>query len=167
MAGYANLTLRDESNETSTVSFTLGNITAVSIAGTLAAWGPFRDALAALSLGEVAKEQMTVFNTVLSNDLPSDPYAQRELKWLVQYEDSQAFFDAPVNAIPNEGYLRRHTFAIPIANLYADRKVPNEDKANFDSDFWIDFKAAAEGLLRSPSGGTITILSAELVGRDT
>lgn len=163
MAGYGNFSFLDHDGERSTTSFYTGNITAVSLPDTLTEFGALRTAIDGIIVGTIATETLKVFETKLSNDLPADPTAQRESKWLVVYEDSLPFFDDPVNAIPNEGYKKVFTFEIPTADL--SLLLPNTDKMDISAGAGADFKTAFEAIARSPYGGNVTVLEVRHVGR--
>lgn len=77
-------TFRDATEEVSTVTMYADEITAVSLPGLLTAIGAMTTALEGITLGELAKQTWGE-QTVVSNDVPSDPSAQRESKLLVQY----------------------------------------------------------------------------------
>lgn len=165
MAGYGSFTLLDHNREQSTMSFYTGNITAVSLPGTLTDFGALRTAIEGITLGVVSKESLKVFDTPLANDPPADQNAQRERKWLVVYEDSLPFFDAPVNAIPNEGYRKRFTCEIGTADI-AGRLIPNTDRADLTNTGIASFVTAFENIARSPYGGTVNVLEIRAVGRN-
>jgi hypothetical protein len=111
------------------------------------------------------KENLQVFSTILSQTPPTNEFAQRETKWLVKYHDSQPFFDPPDDAIPNEGYLKPFDFEIAAADL--SLLDNNSDFLPFTVTQAGALKSAAEAMLRSPYGGTITVDSIQQVGRNT
>lgn len=165
MAGYGSFSFLDHNGERSNMQFYTGNITAASLPGTLTQWGALRTAIEGIILGAVSQEELSVFRTKLSNTLPTDENAQRERKWLVVYEDNQAFFDPPTNAIPNEGYKKVFTFEIPTANLVG-QLLPNSDQADLTTTEMAAFASAFEAIARSPYGGTTNILKLVAVGRN-
>jgi len=79
------LTFRDATGETSTVSAYFDEITAVSLPGLLTQLGAFANATIAVTLGVLAKNRWGE-DSVVSNAVPTDPAAQREMKLLVQYQ---------------------------------------------------------------------------------
>lgn len=166
MAGFGGFTLIDHSNEETRTSFYTGNITAASLPGTLTQFGALRTAIEGITLGVVAKESLKVFDTTLANVPPSDENAQRERKWVVSYEDSLAFFDDPVNAIPNAGYRKKFTLEIGTADLVG-RLLPNSDQADMTDPQIVAFVTAFEAIARSPYGGTVNVLGLTAVGRNT
>jgi hypothetical protein len=165
MAGFASFTLLDHNGERSTTSFYTGNITALSLPGTLTQFGALRTAVEGITLGTVAQETLKVFDTKLSNTRPSDQNAQRERKWLVVYEDVTPFFDDPTNLIPNEGYRKVFTFEIATADI-ATRLQPNTDEADLLNPQISAFVTAFEAIARSPYGGTPNVMKLIAVGRN-
>lgn len=152
MATQNNIQITDYSNEKS--SFGVTSITAN--AGNLAAQQTAAAALVAavvdLTIGEVTKQSMNL--VILDTPaIPTSPYAQRELKWLVQYV----------------GDSSGKIFSIEIAAPdITDNVVPNSDQADLTSDDWVAFVTAFEAYGRSPDNGTetVTVLGARLVGRN-
>ncbi len=163
MAGYGGFSFLDYDGERSNTSFYTGNITAVSLPGTLTQFGALRTAIDGIILGTIATETLKVFDTKLSNDLPTNQNAQRESKWLVVYEDNQPFFDPGVDSIPNEGFRKVFTFEIPTADLTL--LIPNTDKMDISAGAGAAFVTAFEAIARSPYGGTTNVLEIRHVGR--
>lgn len=148
------------------MSLNTGEVTAVSLPGLLTEVGALRSAIEGITLGVVASESLTVFDTQLSSTPPSDPHAQVERAWLVRYTDNQQFFDPPINAIPNEGYQQVFTVTIPTADIAAaGRLVPGTDLANLTEAGMAAFVSAFETTARSPYGGTVNVLEIRHVGR--
>jgi len=144
--------ITDYSNEKS--SFGVTSITAT--AGNLAAQQTAAAALAAavddLTIGELTKQQMAL--VILDTPaIPTDPYAQREMKWLVQYigDASGKIFQTEIAAPDLTG-----------------NTVPNSDVADLTSTDWAAFVTAFESFVRSPDNGTetVTVLRADVVGRN-
>lgn len=152
MATQNNITINDYSNEKS--SFGVTSVTAN--AGNLAAQQTLAAALVAatedLTIGEVVK-QTQVLVILDSPAIPTSPYAQRELKWLVSYI----------------GDSSGKTFSVEIAAPdITDNVVPNSDVADLTSTDWAAFVTAFEAYVRSPDNGTetVTVVGARLVGRN-
>lgn len=76
---------RDSTGETSTTSVFFDEITAVSLPGLLTDLGAYATATDNITLGTRARESWGE-QTVVSNAVPSNPAAQREMKLLVQYQ---------------------------------------------------------------------------------
>jgi hypothetical protein len=132
-----------------------GIVTALTLPALLTQVGALRTATQDLIRGVIANEQQDVFNTILSQALPSDQDAQRGNKWLVSYHDNTQFFDPPVNAIPNDAYLRKFRVMIPTADnsLLTD----NENDLDITAGVGLAFKTAFEAVAKSPAGGSVVI----------
>lgn len=164
MAGFGGFTIVDYTRETSRTSFNTGNITAVSLPATLTQFGALRGAIENIILGVVKQEYLQVFNTRLSNVLPGDINAQVERKWLVTYEDNQAFFDAPANLIPNAAFGKVYSFEIGTADLAAVTFQGTTDEVDIAVGAAATFVTAFEAIARSPYGGTVRVLEMTHVG---
>ncbi len=149
------LSLRDWDKKIGTVEVNTGLVTALTLPALLTQIGALRTAIDNITIGVVANEKQEVFNTILSQALPTDPNAQRGNKWLVSYHDNTQFFDAPVNAIPNDAYLRKFRVMIPTADnsLLAD----NETLLDLTVNPGLAFKTAFEAMAKSPAGGSVVI----------
>lgn len=157
----------DYSREKSSISFATADITAGTLPGVLTEIGAFRAALEGITLGVVSDERLLVFDTNLSNTPPASALAQVESCWLVRYEDNQAFFDAPTNTIPNEGFGKVFTMTVPTAEIAtATRLVANSDQANLAEAGMAAFVTAFENSVHSPYGGTVNVLDIHHVGRN-
>jgi hypothetical protein len=167
MPGLLGFSMLDYSREKSSFSIITGDVTAVSLPGLLTEIGALRAAVDGITLGTVADESLRAFATNLSNTPPASPLAQVESAWLVTYEDSLAFFDDPVNAIPNEGFGKLFTLTIPTADIAAaGRLAPNSDEAVLTEAGIAAFITAFEATARSPYGGTVNVVSIRFVGRN-
>jgi len=152
VATQNNITINDYSNEKS--SFGVTSITAN--AGNLAAQQTLAAALIGavedLTIGEVVKQTMSL--VILDTPaIPTSPYAQRELKWLVSYV----------------GDSSGKTFQVEIAAPdITDNVAPNTDIADLSSADWAAFVTAFEDYVRSPDNGTetVTVTKAQVVGRN-
>lgn len=167
MPGRLGFTLIDYSREKASFSIATGEVTAVSLPGLLTEVGALRTAVDGITLGNISDESLSVFNTNLSNTPAASRWAQVENSWLVTYEDSLAFFDDPVNAIPNEGYGRLFTVTIPTADVdVATRLQVNSDHANLAEAGMAAFVTQFETTARSPYGGTVNVVDIMYVGRN-
>lgn len=166
MPGRLSFSLLDYSGERGRTSIATGEVTAVSLPGLLTEVGALRSAIDGITLGTVASESLSVFDTALSSIPPTDPHAQVERAWLVRYVDNLPFFDDPVNAIPNEGFQQIFTVTIPTADIAAaNRLVAGTDMASLAETGMAAFVTAFENTARSPYGGTVEILEIRHVGR--
>jgi len=153
-------TEKDFSGEPSSVTIFNGPVTALTIAGYLTAIGTGRSVISAITRGTMHKEMWVGDNTVLSNVLPTDPNAQRELGWYVTYEGDTSH--------------KKFHITLPCADpsLVDGDDVgillPGTDIANLENEDMAAFVTWFNGFARSPDNDTesITILSVELVGRN-
>ncbi len=153
MTHTTGFSFRDYSRETSGVTFHIQPITVGTIAGVVSFVGVLRADLEALTLGVVAKERIVMDDTVLSQAAPTDEGAQRELKWLVEYE---GVTDHKI-----------YNWEIPTADPAL--VVPGTDIADFTQAAWVDFITDVEfANVRTPGSDTqaVNILGARLVGRN-
>lgn len=157
------VTIKDYDGAPGITSINTGAVTAVSLPGLLTQIGNLRTAIAALSIGVVSDERQEVFNTILSQTLPTNEYAQRGSKWLVHYHDNTQFFDAPLNAIPNAGYLKPFEVSISAAKL--ELLEDNQTFLPLDQAQAAPFVTAFEAMARSPYGGAVVVDSIEYVPR--
>lgn len=142
----------DYSNEKSGVSVSSADIDAASFAAQQTAAAALSVALAVLSIGSLTKRTMT--DVLLDDpDIPTNVYAQRELKWLVSYQGDTS------------GKL--FSLEIPCAALTGN-VVAGTDLADITSTPWVNFIAAFEAFGRSPDNltETVTFRSAHVVGRN-
>ena len=152
MSTINNITINDYSNEKS--SFGVTSVTAN--AGNLAAQQTLAAALVGatedLTIGEVVKQTMNL--VILDTPAtPTSPFAQRELKWLVQYQ----------------GDVSGKIFSVEIAAPdVTDNVAPNTDIADLASTDWAAWVTAFEAYAKSPDNGTeaVTVIGARLVGRN-
>jgi hypothetical protein len=155
MGAVGNFTLRDWSNEKSTMRFYGGDITAVSLPGFLTEFGTLRGAVEGITLGIVANERWIGDDTELSPNLPALPAAQREKKWLVTYVGA------------NGG---TYQLEIPTADdSQADILLPSSDLADLvNNTAMAAFVAAFEQIARTPVDDTetVTVQSIRFIGRN-
>ena len=152
---HYSLTLRDWEGSLGDTQVNTGAVTAISLPALLTQIGALRSAIEAITIGVAAQESQTVFDTILSQDMPTSEFAQRGNKWLVSYHDNTQFFDPPLNAIPNEGFLRKYRVMIPTADnsLLED----GEKRLDLTTGVGATFKAAFEAIARSPAGGVVVV----------
>jgi len=152
MATQNTFQITDYSNEKSSFGVTSvtgnsGNLTAQE--GLAAA---LHDAVANLSIGVVSKQVFAIL-LIDAPGVATNPYAQREMKWLVTYQGNTS------------GKLFQLEIAAPDVT---DNVVVNSDVANLASTDWAAFKTAFEAYAKSPDNGTeaVTVIKATLVGRN-
>lgn len=145
-------TITDASQENSSFGFSSSTLTAGNIAGQTSALATLKTATDNLTIGHVAKQQVA---QILVSDpgVPTDPYAQRELKWLVTYQ------------AVTSGH--NFTLEIPAPNL-TDNIVAGSDLADLTSDDWTAWVSAFVSVAKAPDDLTdsVIVLGARLVGRN-
>lgn len=152
MATQNPIQITDYSNEKSSFSVTSITANAGNLAAQQTAAAALVGAVEDLTIGEVTKQAMNLI-ILDSPAIPSSPFAQRELKWLVQYI----------------GDSSGKIFSIEIAcPSITDNVVPNTDIADLASTDWAAFVTAFEAFARSPDNGTetVTVVGAKVVGRN-
>lgn len=152
MATQNNITINDYSNEKSSFGVTSITINAGNLAAQQTLAAALVGAVEDLTIGEVVKQTQ---NLIILNSpaIPTNPYAQREMKWLVSYV----------------GDASGKTFQVEIAAPdITDNVVPNSDVADLTSTDWAAFVTAFEAYVRSPDDDaeTVTVVGARLVGRN-
>lgn len=150
---YSIWKLKDFSREDSSVKMYNGAITPVSLPGFLTEFGQMRTAIDDITLGTVVEETWVGDKTDISNIAPTNVFAQREMKWLVTYED-----DVSKNV---------HYLTIPTADP-TGRLIAGTDKANLAEAAMAAFVTRFNSFARSPESdqNTVTLLDVELVGRN-
>jgi len=147
-----NFTIRDYSNELSNFGVTSIEGTAANLTAQLALQTALSSAVENLSIGHLDKYTYTI-EGLNSPITPSNPYAQREMKWLVTYRGATS------------GKLFSLEIAAPNVT---DNLVENTDIADPTSDDWVAFIGAFEDYAVSPDNGTeaVEFVGARLVGRN-
>jgi len=146
------MTVTDASQENSSFGFESAALTAGNIAAQATAAGTLEAATEALTIGNISKNQVA---QILLDDpgVPSNPYAQRELKWLVQYQ------------AVTSGKL--YSLEIPAPDL-TDNLVPGTDVADLTSTDWAAWVTAFVSYAKPADDLTdaVVVLGARLVGRN-
>jgi len=146
------MTVTDASQENSSFGFESAALTAGNIAAQATAAGTLEAATEALTIGNISKNQVA---QILLDDpgVPSNPYAQRELKWLVSYQ------------AVTSGKL--YSLEIPAPDL-TDNLVPGTDVADLTSTDWDAWVTAFVAYAKPADDLTdaVIVLGARLVGRN-
>lgn len=141
----------DYSDEKSTLHFNLTALTAGNFVAQNALIVDIGLAIADLTLGAFAGFRTTSAFDSSNPTPPTDPYAQRELKWLVNYRDTTT------------GNL--YSMEIPAADLTSNL-LAGTDKADLASTDWAAFVTAFEAGAKSPVGNAVEVVDAFVVGRN-
>lgn len=127
-------------------------VTAANFDAQMTAWQAVWLDLSALALGRPVTTGFTQ-QTRLSNEPADDTEAQRELKWLIRYQDAVTY--------------KLYTFELGCADtVKAGLLLANTDKADMDSPEWTELKTTFEAFALSPAGNAVELLGATLVGRN-
>ena len=165
MARYS-IGLLDRSGERSGITVNIGTVTAGTLPGQLTSTGALQAATAALSLATLERVSMSVFDNVVSSDLPASPWANRELKLKFTYKDTEQYFDAPTNSIENEGFGKIFRVEVPAPDLDNITFLGNTDMVDLqDGGIVQAWVTAFEAIALSPYNGTVEVIGAEIVGR--
>lgn len=167
MPGRLGFQVVDYSNEKKSFSLATGEVTSGTLPGLLTEVGTLRAAIEAITLGNMAKESLSVFDTNLNAIPPTSQAAQVEKVWIVTYRDVTQFFDSPVNAIPNEGYGRLYTMSIPTADEVNIPLLTESDLADLTETAMAAFVTAFENTARSPAGGEVEVRTVRFGGRNS
>jgi len=141
---------RDYDKEISTFRVNSALLTAGNIVAQTSAASALLTALAGITIGIIAKNTLTAYDTTLSNVIPTNPIAQRESKWLVRSEDNVTH-----KIFRNE---------IPTADLTL--LTGNQEYiTDFTPTALADFKTAWEAFVLSEDGNACTLRSLQAVGK--
>jgi hypothetical protein len=154
MPSIGRFTFADYSDEKSTVEFTYDQATAANFDAIVGHISGALNALEDLTLGNVNKTTFVAQVNDVDLGPAGTPSAQRELKWLLEFQDSVT-----------GGRFQRE---VPTADIVtAGLLIPNSDVADLTATEWVALKTALDGNIRSnTTGNTATLTGARLVGRN-
>lgn len=145
-------TITDYSQENSTFGFPSATLTAGNIVAQTGLAAALLAATDDLTIGNIARQQVA---QIQHDDpgVPTDPFAQRELKWLVTYQ-----------AVTSGA---KYTLEIPAPSL-TDNLVPGSDVADITSDDWAAWITAFVAYAKPADdlADSVIVLGARLVGRN-
>lgn len=148
----SSIQITDYSQEVSSFGVNSAVLTAGNIVAQTTAAEALSTATDALTIGRITKQTIT---QIIVDDagVPTNPYAQRELKWLVTYQ-----------AITSG---KKFQVEIAAPDL-TDNTVPNSDVADLTSTDWAAWVTAFVGFAKSPDDVTdsVIVLGARVVGRN-
>lgn len=148
------MSIRDYSKELSRFTTFYTGITAANIGDILSQWGTLKTATGNIILGEIASEQLVLDNTKISAAVPSSPFAQRELKILVNYVGNTS--------------QKPFSVEIPTPDLAALTLNNTDEVVLADGGVMAAWVTAFETLAKSPDSDTetVTVTSAFVKGRN-
>lgn len=148
MPGKLNLTYVDYSGEASTVGVHFPTLTAGNFAAQAGLMDDLVAAVSGVSIANLQKDARFAAETKFAVGDATNPFAQRELKWLVRCRDTNG---NPVS------------FEIPAADL--SLLATNTDKLDITTTEGAALVAAVEAGARSNDGEALTFVEAVVVGR--
>ncbi len=153
MAGEVTYVFRDFSDEASSSSLQSRQATAANFDAITGELDTLQTAIVDLSTGVLQRRLWNAQITEVASTLPTDPYAQRERKWLVKLVDTAG---------------NPATMEIPCADLDDPTILAaGTDQANMAHADWVAFAAAIDTIFQHRSSGlALTVVSAVLVGRN-
>lgn len=149
--GQYGLSFLDYSRETSHQLLRTGPVNAASIAGLETQLAAYLAAAQALSLCTVTAERFTAYDNFVSRTPPTNTLAQRENKWLIEFEDTTTHV------------LYKSEF--PGADL--SKLEANSDYADLTDTDVAAFVTAFNSFVQSPTGHSVAVRSMKFVGRNT
>lgn len=150
MAQKVAFTYKDFNDESSTVGFTHGDMTAASFDADHTLISNLSAALGALTLCTQSKKTIVSDELLTGIAQPVDPYAQRESKWLVRYKDTST----------------QKTYSLEIPGADLTLLVAGDDRMDPANAAYIAFETAFEAYHRSPAGNPVSLLEIVHVGRN-
>lgn len=166
MASRAALQQNDFDGDSTVVGFATDEITDTNIVSVSTAFGAFRAAVEAVTLGVSIQSGLTIESQFASSKTKAaNSGAKRGNKWLVTFEDNQQWLDAPTNTIPNPNY--RETFQITIGCADLSLRTNNSEIVYAPTGTWdaafVDLASKCENIVRSKFGTTGTVVEIRAV----
>lgn len=149
----SNITITDFSQENTSFGITAAALTAGNIVAQTSAAAALATATQNLIVGSLVKQTIVQVLTD-TPDVPTNPFAQRELKWLVDYQ-----------AVTSG---KKFQIEIGTPDLGNDNIIPGTDVADITSTAWDAWITAFVAYAKSPDDITdsVIVLGARLVGRN-
>lgn len=144
--------IRDATDEYSAVALNIPDVDETSWVATDTAIGTIQAAIAAMTVGNIAKKQLTAYVTPVDDTTPANPFAQRELGLRMFCQETVAPF-------------KKFHFTVPCPDLTVIN-VGSNDEVDVNSVTVVNALATAiEGFAKSPDGRDFEVYRAKLVGR--
>ena len=150
---YGVFTQLDFSQEKSGTKIYAVEVTAANFDAFNTEFDQMRNAIAGICSGTMSDYMWVGENVNLSNTQPTNVYAQREIKWKVNYVDNVT--------------QSKHFVTLPCADPTA-RLIAGTDLADLTQTQMASFKTRFESFAKSPDNAAngVTIISIQLVGRN-
>jgi len=147
--------IRDFSDEYSTVRIPIADFAAdgSDYQARMTQVGSLQAAIAAVTAGTIAPRTVPAERGIVNDTRPASPFAQRELKWLIQYQDDVSG--------------KHYTLSIPAPalELMSDGGDDVADIVGITA--WSTLVTWLEANMTSPEGNSITVNRVSVVGRNT
>lgn len=151
MASQYNITIRDRSDEYSGFSIPVTDIDETNWVTELAQHAAIRAAVAGLTIGNIAREQLVAYNNAVDDTRPTNPYAQRELGLRLFYQDTTT---------QKKGYI-----TIPCPDLSVV-ETPGSDEVDLAGVTAVNtLVGLLETSMKSPAGNPVEFYRGVIVGR--
>lgn len=151
MPSQVNFTIRDFSDELSSVGFNIDDIDETSWVATNTQIAALQTALAALTTGTIARRTVVASNEAINDVRPINPYAQRELGLRLFYQDTVS--------------QKRYHLTIPAPDLVLVGSG-GTDEVDLSGVAVVNAVVnALEPFMRSPEGNAVNFYRGVIVGR--
>ena len=151
MASQVNFTIRDFSDELSGVQFNIDDVDETSWVATQTQIAAVQSALAALTIGTIARRSLVAENVAVNDVRPVNPFAQRETGLRLFYQDTN-----------NQ---KRYHLTIPCPDLLLVGSGGTDDVDLSGVSVVNAIVNALEIFMRSPDGGPVNFYRGTIVGR--
>lgn len=152
MASQVSFTIRDHTDEYSSVQLNIPDVDETTWVATEASILAVQTAIAALTTGNIARRTLVASVVAIADTTPANPYAQRELGLRLFAQETSAPF-------------KKFHFTVPCPDLTVINVGP-KDEVDVNSVTVVNALATAlEGFAVSPDGNDFEIYRAKIVGR--
>jgi len=150
MAARFTLSIRDYSAEMSTVSLPGVDLTSANFDAQDGLWDTMQSAIDGVIVGVIGNRKLLAQDLLISGDLPTSAFAQRELKWLVRYSGNTTG--------------KKYTAEIPTPD--ATLTLAGTDNMNVGVGAGATFVTAFEAVVRPAGEAGVNVENVILVGRN-
>lgn len=151
MPSQVNFTVRDFSDELSGVQFNISDVDETNWIATQAQIAAVQAALAALTIGTIARRAVVAENVPVNDVRPVNPFAQREIGLRLFYQDTNS--------------QKRYHLTIPAPDLVLVGSSGTDDVDLSGVSVVNTIVNALETFMRSPEGGPVNFYRGTIVGR--
>jgi len=139
--------------ESTNTGVAITTLTAGNLTAQLALIAALENALEGICIGNPARSEITLARTVISTDPASDPFAQRETKWLIRYH----------------GTTLNEKFQVTLGTADLDQLTDGSEFLDLTGGTGAALVSAWAAVVKSPGDGAeaTAIDSIQFVGRNT